>query len=311
MACSLEFVEYVCEQLGDAGEITYKKMFGEYGLYCNGIFFATAENDRFYVKMTKEGEAFLREPVVEEPHQGTKMFLIEELEDRAFLAELALKTCSQLKPAKLDYKKEYKDLYAPKTKPSLIHVPEMIFFMVDGKGDPNTSEEYAQALEILYGLSFAVKMSKMTGEQPEGYFEYVVPPLEGLWRIEDSTFDGMNLTDKSRLCWTSMIRQPEFVTEDVFEYAKKILQKKKPSLDVSKARFQVWEEGTCIQVMHRGSYDSEPESIEKLNKFAAQSGLVQDFSKERPHHEIYLSDPRRTAEDKLKTVIRHPVREER
>lgn len=311
MACSLEFVEYVCEQLGDAGTITYKKMFGEYGLYCNGTFFATAENDQFYVKMTKEGEGFLKNPVVAEPHQGTKMFLIEELEDRAFLAELALKTCSQLKPAKLDYKKEYKDLYGPKTKPSLIHVPEMIFFMVDGAGDPNTSEEYAQALEILYGLSFAVKMSKMKGEQPEGYFEYVVPPLEGLWNADASAFDGMNLTDKSRLCWTSMIRQPEFVTEEVFEYAKKTLQKKKPSLDVSKARFQVWEEGMCIQIMHRGSYDSEPASIEKMNKFARESGLVQDFSKGRLHHEIYLSDPRRTAEDKLKTIIRHPVRKER
>lgn len=208
---------------------------------------------------------------------------------------------------KLDYKKEYKDLYQPATKPSFIDVPEMIFIAVDGKGDPNTCAEYREAMELLYGLSYAIKMSKMNGTQPEGYFEYVVPPLEGLWSVEGEYFDGTNITDKSRFCWTSMIRQPEFVTEAVFEAAKAALQKKKPQLDVSKARLIKLTEGFCVQIMHKGSYDSEPESIEKMRKFASENGYREDFSEGRFHHEIYLSDPRKCAPEKLKTVIRHPI----
>lgn len=316
MACSKEFVEYLCDQLAGAGRITCKKMFGEYGIYCDGIFFAAAEDDAFYVKITKDGEDFLSEegqpgPRIAEPHEGARMFLIEELDDREFLAELTRRTCRALKPTKLDYKKEYKDLYMPKTKPALIQVPEMVFIMVDGKGDPNTSKAYKDAMEILYGLSYSIKMSKMSGNAPEGYFEYVVPPLEGLWRVEDVSFDGMNVKDKDRFCWTSMIRQPEFVTEDVFLQAKEALQKKKPDLDLSAARLEIWEEGLCAQVMHKGPYDAEPETICRLEQFIEASGFTSDISKERQHHEIYLSDPRRTAPEKLKTVIRHPVKEEK
>ena len=209
---------------------------------------------------------------------------------------------------KLDYKKEYKELYQPKSKPSVIDVPEMIFIAVDGEGDPNTCDEYKQALEILYGLSFAIKMSKMNGTQPKGYFEYVVPPLEGLWYMDDTAFDGLNITDKSKFRWTSMIRQPEFVTEDVFEAAKSVLNKKKPDLDLTKARLMKMTEGLCVQVMHIGSYDDEPASIENMRTFISENGYAEDFSDGRFHHEIYLSDPRRTAPNKLKTVIRHPVR---
>lgn len=209
---------------------------------------------------------------------------------------------------KLDYKKEYKDLYQPKTKPSIIEVPEMIFIAIDGKGDPNTSSEYKEALEILYGLSFTIKMSKMSGTQPEGYFEYVVPPLEGLWYVDDAKFDGTNITDKSRFCWTSMIRQPEFVTENVFENARNILAKKKRELDLSKARLIKMTEGLCVQIMHKGAYDDEPESIAKMREFAEKCGYTEDISDTRFHHEIYLSDPRRCAPENLKTVIRHPVR---
>ncbi len=207
---------------------------------------------------------------------------------------------------KLDYKKEYKELYRPATKPSIVDVPEMIFIAVDGKGDPNTCAEYKEALEILYGLSFAIKMSKMNGTQPEGYFEYVVPPLEGLWSVDGEDFDGTNITDKSRFKWKSMIRQPEFVTGSVFEAAKAALQKKKPQLDVNKAKLIKYSEGLCVQIMHKGSYDSEPESIEKMRKFAAENGYCEDFCN-RYHHEIYLSDPRKCATEKLKTVIRHPI----
>jgi len=207
---------------------------------------------------------------------------------------------------KLDYKKEYKALYQPTSKPTVIEVPEMVFIAVDGKGDPNTCAEYKEALELLYGLSFTIKMSKMNGTQPEGYFEYVVPPLEGLWSVEDADFDGTNITDKSRFCWKSMIRQPEFVTEAVFEAAKAALKKKKPELDVDKAKLFRYNEGLCVQIMHKGSYDSEPASIEKMRKFAAENGYREDFNG-RFHHEIYLSDPRRCAPEKLRTVIRHPI----
>lgn len=208
---------------------------------------------------------------------------------------------------KLDYKKEYKDLYQPPAKPVIISVPEMIFIAVDGSGDPNTSAKYKQAMEILYGLSFTIKMSKMNGTQPDGYFEYVVPPLEGFWSVDGERFDGTNITDKSRFRWTSVIRQPEFVTAEVFEAAKAALQKKKPDLDLSGARLCALTEELCMQIMHKGSYDSEAQSIEKMRQFALENGYVEDFSEGRRHHEIYLSDPRRCAPERLKTVIRHPI----
>lgn len=211
--------------------------------------------------------------------------------------------------AKIDYKKEYKDLYMPKKKPSIVDVPEMVFIMVDGRGNPNTAESYKNALEILYGLSFTIKMSKMSGTQPEGYFDYVVPPLEGLWWLEDGNFDGQNETDKDKFCWTSMIRQPEFVTEAVFEWAKESLQKKKPYIDFSAVRLAIFKEGLCCQAMHVGPYDAEPETISKMEKYIEENGYVLDINSERRHHEIYLGDPRRTKPENLKTVIRHPVRE--
>lgn len=208
---------------------------------------------------------------------------------------------------KLDYKKEYKDLYQPKKTPSVIDVPEMTFITVEGKGNPNACTEYKNALEILYGLSFTIKMSKMNGTQPEGYFEYTVPPLEGLWFCDGIFFDGMNVTDKDKFKWISMIRQPDFVTEKVFEQARTALSKKKPQLDPNKAKLIKYTEGLCVQIMHIGSYDSEGESILKLKAFAEEKGYREDFSHSRLHHELYLSDPRRCAKEKLKTVIRHPI----
>jgi len=206
-----------------------------------------------------------------------------------------------------DFKKEYKDLYLPEAKPSVINVPSMVYIMIDGKGNPNTSAEYKAALEILYGLSYSIKMSKMSGTQPEGYFEYVVPPLEGLWWSDDRAFDGVNVTDKEKLYWTSMIRQPEFVTNEVYETAKKALNKKKQDLDLSLARLVSFSEGLCAHIMHIGSYDDEPVSIAVLEKFIIESGYKNDISDTRKHHEIYLSDPRKAAPEKLKTVIRHPI----
>lgn len=206
---------------------------------------------------------------------------------------------------KLDYKKKFKELYQPSAKPALIDVPEMIFFAVEGAGDPNKCREYKEAMEILYGLSFTVKMSKMNNTQPEGYFEYVVPPLEGLW-YQEST-NGIDYSRKDDFHWISMIRQPEFVTEEVFETVKAALSKKKPSLDISKARLMRYTEGLCVQLMHTGPYDDEPASIAKLERFAEENGYAEDFGTGRYHHEIYLSDPRKCAPERLRTVIRHPV----
>ena len=208
-----------------------------------------------------------------------------------------------------DFKKVYKDLYQPKTAPSVIDVPEMTFIAVDGKGDPNTSAEYKAALELLYGISYSIKMSKMSGIQPDGYFEYVVPPLEGLWWGVDGYFDGTAITDKNKLHWTSMIRQPAFVTTEVFETAKAALAKKKqPGIDVSKAQLETITEGLCVQAMHVGSYDDEPATIAAMERYTAENGYVTDINDARRHHEIYLSDPRKTAPEKLRTIIRHPVR---
>lgn len=208
---------------------------------------------------------------------------------------------------KLDYKKEYKHLYLPPTKPSIIDVPEMTFIVVDGEGDPNTSEAYKEAVELIYGLSYSIKMSKMKSTQPEGYFEYVVPPLEGLWWGDNLDFERMVITDKNKFCWTSMIRQPEFVTEEVFQVAQETLSKKKPDLDVSKARLLTFHEGLCVQILHIGSYDDESTSIKRMDEYALSNGYRIDISDFRKHHEIYLSDPRKTVSTKLKTVIRHPI----
>lgn len=209
--------------------------------------------------------------------------------------------------AAYDFKKEFNDLYAPKTKPSIVDVPPMRFIMVDGKGDPNTSPLYTAAVEVLYGLSYSIKMSKKSGNQPQGYFEYVVPPLEGLWWFEDGVFDGSVIGRKDEFSWVMMIRQPEFVTSAVFEAAKLSLAKKKPALDASLARLEDFTEGLCAQVMHIGPYDDEPSTVAALDQFIASNGYRTEMAGMRQHHEIYLGDPRKTAPDRLKTVLRHPI----
>ncbi len=216
---------------------------------------------------------------------------------------------------KIDYKKKYKDLYMPKTKPMIVEVPSMTYIMVGGKGNPNDENgEYTKAVELLYGLTFTIKMSKMSGKQPEGYFEYVVPPLEGLWWIGDNEFPENYIVDKERFNWISMIRQPEFVTEEVFNWAKEQLKQKKPDIDVSKARLETLEEGLCVQIMHIGPYDNEKGSIIEIEDFAKEEGYKSAIGDKlstgqvRYHHEIYLSDPRKTLPEKLQTVIRHPIK---
>jgi hypothetical protein len=203
----------------------------------------------------------------------------------------------------IDYKKTQKELYLPKTAPSVIDVPRMTFITVDGKGDPNTSAEYTAAVELLYGLSYTIKMGS------KSILEYVVPPLEGLWSVDDDfRGGGAEINDKSKFIWTMMIRQPDFVTEDILEVAKISLAKKKPNLDISKAKLETITEGLCVQVMHIGSYDDEPATVAALDGFAIENGYVLDINEIRRHHEIYISDPRKVAPEKLKTVIRHPIR---
>ncbi|MGI6153919.1 MAG: GyrI-like domain-containing protein [Christensenellaceae bacterium] len=205
---------------------------------------------------------------------------------------------------KLDYKKEYKILYMPPQTPVLVDVPEMHFIMIDGKGAPG-GKAYQDALSALYALTFTIKMSKMGGKQPDGYFEYVVPPLEGLWWGEHGKLD-IQKERRDSWCWTSMIRQPEFVTENVFRWAVAECIAKKPDIDVSGARFENYAEGKCVQIMHIGPYSQEAASMEKMHAFAKENGFAEDDA--RKHHEIYLSDPRRTDREKLKTVLRLPVK---
>ncbi len=205
-----------------------------------------------------------------------------------------------------DFKKEYKELYKPKTKPEIVTVPPVNYVAVRGKGDPNEADgDYAHAIGILYAISYTLKMSYKGDHKIPGFFEYVVPPLEGFWWQEG--IKGVDYTDKSSFNWISVIRLPDFITPEELEWAKaEVLRKKK--IDCSKAEFYSYDEGLCVQIMHIGSYDDEPASVQKMDEYLAANGYANDLSDERMHHEIYLSDPRKTAVEKRKTIIRHPIR---
>ena len=175
-----------------------------------------------------------------------------------------------------------------------------------GRGDPNDPEgEYQAAMELLYGIAFTIKMSYKGSHKMDGYFEYVVPPLEGLWRQQG--VDGVDYTHKGNFEWTSMIRLPDFVTREEFDWAVQEATTKKKK-DFSKAQFFHYDEGLCVQCMYVGSYDAESETLAQMDAYAAEQDYAVDFTEPRRHHEIYLSDPRRTAPEKLKTVLRHPIR---
>ena len=205
-----------------------------------------------------------------------------------------------------DFKKEYKEYYMPKNKPQIVEIPPMNYIAVRGKGDPNDENgEYKRAIEVLYAVAYTLKMSCKTDYKIEGFFEYVVPPLEGFWWSENG--GAFDYADKSQLRWISVIRLPDFVTEKDFRWAIETASKKK-KLDCSAAEFLTINEGLCVQIMHNGSYDDEPATVELMDKFVAENGFQNDIGSERLHHEIYLSDPRKTLPEKLKTVIRHPIR---
>ena len=205
-----------------------------------------------------------------------------------------------------DYKKEYKEFYMPKNKPSIVTVPPMNYIAVRVKGDPNQEDsEYKQSIGLLYGIAFTIKMSKKTDHKIDGYFEYVVPPLEGFWWQDGVA--GIDYAHKDMFQGISVIRLPDFVTRDDFDWAVEEATKKKKQ-DFSKVEYITVDEGLCIQCMHIGSYDDESATVELMHTYMAEQGYALDITDTRLHHEIYLSDARKVAPEKLKTVIRHPIR---
>ena len=201
---------------------------------------------------------------------------------------------------KVDYKRDFKHLYLPKTEPEILYVPRMSFLMLDGAGDPN-GENFAKEIEALYSLSYTVRMSYRSEEVPEGYYEYMVFPLEGVWDLIDRSKPA---TDKSNFKYTIMIRQPDFLTEEWFKKFKEITMKKKPNPFLENVRFDEMEDGWSCQMMHIGSFDDEPASFARMETYCEEQGYVRAS---KIHREIYLSDPRRTEPAKLRTVLRFPV----
>ena len=205
-----------------------------------------------------------------------------------------------------DFKKEYKEFYLPKEKPEIINIPKMNYIGVKGKGNPNEEDgEYAKAVGVLFAIAYTLKMSYKGSRKIEGFFEYVVPPLEGFWWQEG--IHGVDYSCKETFNWISIIRLPEFITQGDFDWAVEEASKKK-KMDCSLAKFWSIDEGLCVQVMHFGPFDDEPATVMKMDEYILENGYENDFSDVRLHHEIYLSDPRKTAPEKCKTVIRHPIK---
>ena len=208
-----------------------------------------------------------------------------------------------------DFKKEYKEFYMPKNKPEIVTVPKANYIAVRGKGDPNEIDgAYQKAISILYAVAYTLKMSYKTEHKIEGFFEYVVPPLEGFWWQDN--VDGIDYADKAAFNWISVIRLPEFITQKDFEWAVETASEKK-KLDCSSAEFLTVDEGLCVQIMHIGAFDDEPQTVTLMDEYIAQNGYENDITESRLHHEIYLSDARKVAPEKWKTVIRHPIKRSR
>ena len=208
-----------------------------------------------------------------------------------------------------DFKKEYKEFYMPKNKPEIVTVPKANYIAVRGKGNPNEIDgAYQQAISVLYAVAYTLKMSYKTEHKIEGFFEYVVPPLEGFWWQDN--VDGIDYADKAAFNWSSVIRLPEFITKKDFEWAVETASEKK-KLDCSSAEILTVDEGLCVQIMHIGAFDDEPQTVALMDEYIAQNGYENDITESRLHHEIYLSDARKVAPEKWKTVIRHPIKRSR
>ena len=205
-----------------------------------------------------------------------------------------------------DFKKEYKEFYLPKEKPEIVTVPQANYIAVRGTGNPNEEGgSYQQAIGVLYAVAYTLKMSYKTDYRIEGFYDYVVPPLEGFWWQDG--INGVDYSQKAAFNWISVIRLPDFITIENFRWAVDTAQKKK-KIDCSSAEFLTIDEGLCVQIMHNGPFDDEPATVALMDEYIKQNGYVNDFSDKRLHHEIYMSDARKVAPEKWKTVIRHPVR---
>lgn len=205
-----------------------------------------------------------------------------------------------------DYKKEYKEFYMPPKKPTIVEVPKMNFIAVRGKGNPNEEDgEYSKAVGLLYGIAYTLKMSYKGYYKIKDYFQYVVPPLEGFWWQEG--IKGVDYSNKDSFKWISIIRLPDFISKEDFDWAIEEATRKK-KIDYSKVEFLTYEEGLAVQCMHIGPYDDEPKTVEAMHKFALENGYQIDINEERYHHEIYISDPRKCDISRLKTVVRHPIK---
>ena len=206
-----------------------------------------------------------------------------------------------------DFKKEYKELYIPQNKPQIVNVPKMNYIAVRGTGNPNEEGgAYQQAIGVLYAVAYTLKMSYKTEYKIEGFFEYVVPPLEGFWWQNDGK--GIDYSNKDAFHWISVIRLPDFVSKQDFDWAVETAARKK-KIDCSSAEFLTMDEGLCVQMMHMGPFDDEPETVALMDHYLQENGYINDINEHRFHHEIYLSDARKVAPEKWKTVIRHPVRQ--
>lgn len=205
-----------------------------------------------------------------------------------------------------DFKKEYKEFYSPKDEPSIITIPKANYLAVKGNGNPNIEGgEYQSAIAILYAVAYTLKMSYKTDYQIKGFFEYVVPPLEGFWWQDG--IEGIDYSHKESFNWLSVIRVPDFISLNDVDWAKERATKKK-KIDCNPLELLAIDEGLCVQIMHHGPYDDEPATVKLMDDYIARQGYQNDFKENRLHHEIYLSDPRKTAKEKTKTIIRHPIR---
>lgn len=314
MPSSKEYLNFILEQLSGLDGITCRPMMGEYIIYFHGKIIGGIYDNRFLVKPVRAATELMPDATFELPYEGAKpMLMVEDIDNKDFLAELLNAVFDELpapkgkgKKMSFDYKKEYKEFYMPPKTPTIVSVPPMNYIAVRGRGDPNDENgEYKQSIGLLYAIAFTVKMSKLGAHQIEGYFDYVVPPLEGFWWQDGVT--GIDYSRKEDFKWISLIRLPDFMTKAEFDWAVAEAEKKE-HMDLSKAEFLTYDEGLCVQCMHIGSYDSEPATIGLMHSFIEREGYALDISDKRFHHEIYLSDARRTAPEKLKTVIRHPIK---
>lgn len=317
MASKKEYLDFVLEQLSGLVGISYRAMMGEYLLYYNDKLFGGIYDDRFLVKVTASSLELLPDAPQEIPYDGAKpMLLVTEIENKNYLRELILAIYEDLSETKkkskkkdkimaFDFKKEFKEFYMPKNKPEIVTVPKANYIAVRGKGNPNEEGgEYKQAVGILYAIAYTLKMSYKSDYKIEGFFEYVVPPLEGFW-WQDGV-DGCDYRIKAEFNWISVIRLPDFVTKKDFDWAVETASRKK-KMDCSRAEFLVIDEGLCVQIMHHGPFDDEPATVAIMDKYLEDHGYRNDFTNGRLHHEIYMSDARKVAPEKWKTVIRHPI----